>query len=67
MIAKHFNSHLEILKLLAKPSQIMKFDDSLQETVLKELNAMTKDRLEEDMVIHETIFIEEIIKVGITS
>ncbi len=67
LIAKHFNSHLEILKSLAKPSQIMKFDDSLPETVLKELNAMAKDRLEEDMVIHETIFAEEIIKVGITS
>lgn len=64
LIAKHFNSHIEIFKAQAKPSQIMKFDDSLPDTVLKELNAMAKDKLESDLHIHETIFKEEIKKVG---
>jgi nucleotide-binding universal stress UspA family protein len=67
LIAKHFNSHIEILKSQAKPSQIMKFDDQLPDTVLKELNAMAKDKLKDDLVVHETIFKEEIKKVGITA
>lgn len=66
IIGKYFNSHLEIFKSLAKPSQIMKFDDNLPETVLKELNAMAKDKLDEDLYIHETIFKEEIKKIGNT-
>lgn len=64
IIAKYFNAHLEIFKSLAKPSQIMQFDDKIPETLLKELNAIAKDRLEEDMYIHETIFKEEIEKIG---
>lgn len=64
LIAKYFNSHLEIYKSQAKPSQIMKFDDNLPDTVLKELNAMAKDKLDEDLNIHETIFKEEIKKIG---
>lgn len=64
LIAKYFNSNIEIFKSQAKPSQIMKFDDSLPENVLKELNAMAKDKLESDLDIHETIFKEELKKVG---
>ncbi len=64
LVAKYFNAHMEIFKAQAKPSQIMKFDDSLPEPILKELNAMTKDRLEEELHIHETIFNEEIKKIG---
>jgi nucleotide-binding universal stress UspA family protein len=64
LIGKYFNAHLEIFKSQAKPSQIMKFDDSLPDTVLKELNAMTKDRLKEELSIHEEIFKEELKIVG---
>lgn len=64
LIAKHFNCDIEIFKSQAKPSQIMKFDDSLPAAVLKELNAMAKDKLESDLHIHETIFKEEIKKTG---
>ncbi|WP_428026635.1 universal stress protein [Arcobacter sp.] len=66
LIGKYFNSHLEIFKSLAKPSKIMKFDDNLPEEVLKELNAMAKDRLTEEVTLHETIFKEEVKKVGTT-
>ncbi len=64
LIGKYFNCHLEIFKSQAKPSKIMEFDDSLPKTVLKELNAMAKDKLKEDLYIHETIFNEEIKKIG---
>lgn len=64
LIGKYFKSHLEIFKSQAKPSKLMEFDNSLPKTVLKELNAMAKDRLEEDLNIHETIFNEEIKKTG---
>lgn len=67
LIAKHFNSHLEILQSIAKPSQIMKFDNALPASVLKELNAMAKTKLEDDLHIHETIFKEEIKKIDIKS
>jgi len=59
LISKYFNSHLEIFKSEAKPSQIMKIDESLPPSILKELNAMVKDRQAEDLVIHETLFKEE--------
>jgi nucleotide-binding universal stress UspA family protein len=65
LISKYFNSHLEIFKSEAKPSQIMKIDESLPPSVLKELNAMVKDRLEEDLVIHETLFKEEASLLGV--
>lgn len=64
LIAKYFNSNIDIFKSQAKPSQIMKFDDNLSDTVLKELNFMAKDKLKSDLVIHETIFKEELKKVG---
>ncbi|WP_375723848.1 universal stress protein [Arcobacter sp. KX21116] len=67
LIGKYFKAHLEIFKSQARPSQIMKFDNSLPDTVLKELNAMTKDRLKEEINEHEIIFKEEIKKVGSTS
>ena len=60
LIGKYFESHLEIFKAQAKPSKIIRFDDSLPEKVLKELNAMAKDRLDEDLVIHERILDEEL-------
>ena len=64
LIGKYFNCHLEIFKSQAKPSKIMEFDDNLPKTVLKELNAMAKDKIKEDLVIHETIFNDEIKKLG---
>ncbi|PLY05340.1 MAG: universal stress protein [Arcobacter sp.] len=64
LIAKYFKAHIEIFKAQVKPSQMMKFDNNLPEPVLKELNAMTKDRFEEELHIHETIFNEEIKKIG---
>ncbi len=59
LIGKYFKSHLEIFKSEAKPSQIMKIDESLPPAVLKELNAMVRDRQEQDLIAHETIFKEE--------
>jgi len=64
LINKYFHAHLEIFKSQAQPSQIMKFDNHLSDTVLKELNAMTKDRLKEELSIHEEIFKEEVKIVG---
>jgi len=64
LIAKYFNADIDIFKSQAKPSQIMKFDDTLSPSVLKELNAMAKDKLQSDLDIHETIFKEEIKKIG---
>jgi nucleotide-binding universal stress UspA family protein len=66
LISKYFNTHLEIFKAQAKPSKIMQFDGTLPSNVLKELNAMAKDRLEEDLTIHETIFKEELEIVDVT-
>lgn len=64
LIGKYFNCHVEIFKSQAKPSKLMEFDDSLPKTVLKELNAMAKDKLKEDLYMHETIFNAEIKKIG---
>ncbi len=66
LISKYFKAHLEILKSEAKPSQIMKIDESLPPSVLKELNAMVHDRHEEDLIIHETFLKEETKKLEIT-
>jgi len=65
LISKYFKSHLEIFKSEAKPSQIMKIDETLPPSILKELNAMVKDRQAEDLVIHETLFKEEAQLLGV--
>ena len=65
LIGKYFKSHLEVFKSEAKPSQIMKIDESLPPSILKELNAMVKDRQAEDLVIHETLFKEEAQLLGV--
>jgi len=65
LIGKYFKSHLEVFKSEAKPSQIMKIDETLPPSILKELNAMVKDRQEEDLVIHETLFKEEAQLLGV--
>ena len=66
LIGKHFNAHLDIFKSIAKPSQIMQFADNIPESILKELNAIAKDKLEKDLHIHEKIFKEEANKLDTT-
>ena len=53
---KKLNAHVEIFQSLAKPSEIMQFDDNLPETLLKELNAVAYARLEESLNIHQDLF-----------
>jgi len=66
LIGKYFQAHLEILKAEAKPSQIMKIDQGLSPAILKELNAMVKDRLKDDLTQNETFLKEEAKKLDIT-
>ena len=66
LIGKHFKAHVEIFQSLAQPSQIMQIDDNLPATILKELNAVAYARQEENMYIHQSIFEDEIKKVGNT-
>ncbi len=64
IIGKYFNAHLEIFKAQAKPSQIMHIDESLPDTILRELNAIAQHNQEKDLHKHEIIFEEELNKVG---
>jgi len=66
LIGKYFQAHLEILKSEAKPSQIMRIDDSLPPDILKELNAMVRARQEDDLNINEVILKEESKKMDVT-
>lgn len=59
LIAKYLNAHIEIFKATATPSQIMKIEESLPDTVLKELNEIAMEKLEESLQEHEAIFTEE--------
>ena len=55
LIAKKLNAHVEIFQSIAKPSEIMQFDENLPETLLKELNAVAHNRLEESLHIHQNL------------
>jgi len=58
-VVKHFNAHLEILKSNAKPSKIMNFDNELSDSLLKDLNALARQQMDEDSHKHEKIFEKE--------
>jgi len=66
LIGKYFNSHLEIFKSEAKPSQIMRIDENLPPTILKELNAIVKERQSQDLISHETFFNQEALQLDVT-
>lgn len=66
LIGKYFNAHIEVLKAIANPTQLMNVNKSLSPAVLKQLNEMVKDDLEEVVGMHNTILEEEAKKLDIT-
>lgn len=59
LIGKFFNSHLEMLKAEIKPSKILKVDNHLSPSLLKELNAMLKNKQLKELTYNEKILEEE--------
>lgn len=65
LIAKHFNAHLEIFRAMATPNQIISIKESLPPTVLKEINEIAVEKLEESLHEHEAIFQKKANELGI--
>ena len=65
LIAKYFNSHLEIFKALSTPSHMMHVSEAITPIVLEELNHVSKDMLKEDLEKNLTIVQSEANKIGI--
>lgn len=65
LITDYFNAHLEVFKAQAKPSDMISIDVNIPQSVLKDLNTAAKEKLDEDLLMHETIFQEQMNKVGI--
>ena len=66
LIGKYFNAHIEVLKAIANPTQLMNVNKSLSPTVLKQLNEMLKDDITEVVGMHNTLLEEEAKKLNIT-
>ena len=66
LIGKYFQAHMEVLKAIANPTQVMNINKSLSAVVLKQLNSMVKDELKQDIQKHLTILEEEAKKLDIT-